>query len=66
MTAKHYLGFTGFAERVGMKPGALGNYTLPEPDVYIGSIRGWRPETVDAWNAARPGHGGRPRKNPKE
>ncbi len=62
MTAKHYLGWTGFAERVGMKPGALGKYQLPEPDVYVGSIRRWSEQTIDKWNAARPGHGGRPRK----
>ena len=45
-------------------PSATG-YHLPEPDALIGSTRGWLPETIDAWNAARPGRGsggGRPRK----
>ena len=32
------------------------------PDVLVGSIRGWSEQTIDEWNAARPGHGGRPRK----
>ena len=39
---------------------------LPEPDVLIGRTRGWLPETIDEWNARRPGRGvggGRPRKN---
>ncbi|KFJ02838.1 hypothetical protein [Bifidobacterium thermacidophilum] len=62
MTAKHYLGWTGFAARVGMKPGALGKYKLPEPDVVVGDIRWWSEQTIDEWNAARPGHSGRPRK----
>lgn len=38
---------------------------MPEPDAYIGRTRGWKTETIDAWNAARPGRGvggGRPRK----
>lgn len=67
--AEHYLGFNQFAERIGVKPGALGNYRIPEPDAYIGRTRGWLPETIDRWNASRPGRGvggGRPRKNKKE
>ena len=39
---------------------------LPEPDAYIGRTRGWKTETIDAWNAARPGRGvggGRPRRD---
>ena len=41
-------------------------YDLPEPDVRIGRTRGWLPETIDRWNARRPGRGvggGRPRKH---
>ncbi|MGX1773524.1 hypothetical protein ACWIGW_15535 [Nocardia brasiliensis] len=62
------------AERLGVQQGALSNYKLPEPDAIIGPLnadgtvprgttRGWLPETIDEWNARRPGHGGRPRKS---
>lgn len=53
-------------ERIDAETGALGNYKLPEPDAYIGRTRGWKTETIDAWNAARPGRGvggGRTRKH---
>ena len=56
-----YLGVKQVAERLGVTPGGLLNLRLPEPDVRIGRTRGWSEETIDAWNAARPGHGGRPR-----
>lgn len=64
-----YLSFTQLAERIGVKTGALGHYRLPDPDAPIGRTRGWLPETIDAWNAARPGRGvggGRPRKRTSE
>lgn len=60
-----YLSRTEFAERIGVTRGALSRYNLPEPDALIGDIRGWLPETLDAWHAARPGPGNRtPRKAP--
>ena len=38
---------------------------LPAPDVLVGlgdkAARGWTAATIDAWLAARPGKGGRPR-----
>lgn len=52
-----YLSRTELAERIGVKPDTLSRYKLPEPDAMIGSTRGWTVETVDAWNAARPGKG---------
>ncbi|EYT61537.1 hypothetical protein [Microbacterium sp. UCD-TDU] len=52
-----YLSRAEFAERIGVKPATMGRYKLPEPDAMIGDIRGWTVETVDAWNAARPGRG---------
>ncbi|PJM72866.1 hypothetical protein CS006_06300 [Bifidobacterium primatium] len=67
MTA-HYLGIKEIGERLGIKNPSSTGYKLPEPDVMIGRTRGWLPETIDAWNAARPGRGvggGRPRKKPK-
>lgn len=45
------------AEVIGVTPGALSRYNLPEPDAFIGETRGWRRDTIDAWNAARPGRG---------
>lgn len=62
---ERYLGVKQVAERLGITPGGLLNLKLPEPDAYIGRTRGWKTETIDAWNAARPGRGvggGRPRK----
>lgn len=58
-----YLGVKQVAERLGVANAAV--YDLPEPDVRIGRTRGWCPETIDRWNAQRPGRGvggGRPRK----
>ncbi|MBW3082804.1 helix-turn-helix transcriptional regulator [Bifidobacterium phasiani] len=66
MTTKHYLSVTEVAERLGISTGAVSAYKLPEPDATIGRTRGWLPETIDRWNAARPGRGvggGRPRKH---
>lgn len=64
MTAE-YLGVKQVAERLGITQGALLSLSLPEPDALTGRTRGWLPETIDEWNAARPGRGvggGRPRK----
>ena len=57
--AERYLSATEVAERIGVTRGALGRYRLPEPDAWIGTTRGWRAETIDAWHAARPGRGNR-------
>ncbi len=65
-----YLSRQQLAERIGVAPGALSRYKLPEPDVVVGpvnddgtiprgSVRGWLAETVDEWNANRPGRGAR-------
>jgi len=48
----------------------MGRYKLPEPDVIVGpinedgtiprgTVRGWTAETIDQWNATRPGRGAR-------
>ena len=50
-----YLSRPEVAERIGVKPDTLNRYRLPEPDAQIGArLVGWLPETIDAWNAARP------------
>jgi hypothetical protein len=54
-----YLSRAELAERIGVKPDTLGRYQLPEPDALIGTVRGWLPKTIDAWNANRPGRGWR-------
>ncbi|QDF18794.1 hypothetical protein SEA_SCENTAE_75 [Gordonia phage SCentae] len=50
-----------FAARIGVRPDTLSRYELPAPDAQIGkgprASKGWMPETIDAWNAARPGKG---------
>ncbi|MDU3736509.1 MAG: hypothetical protein E6586_08790 [Bifidobacterium scardovii] len=63
---RHYLSLTEVAEKLGITKGALAQYKLPEADVTVGRARGWLPETIDKWNAQRPGRGvggGRPRKH---
>lgn len=52
-----YLSLSEFADKVGVKRDTLKDYKLPTPDAMIGRARGWLPETIDAWNAARPGRG---------
>ena len=60
----------GVAERLGLGYATVRRYrsqdaTFPEPDATLGQSPGWLPETIDAWQAARPGRGaggGRPRK----
>jgi len=62
-----YLSLKQVGERLGVKNAAA--YRLPEPDAMIGTTRGWLPETIDRWNAARPGRGvggGRPRKEERK
>lgn len=54
---RKYLSTTEVAARIGVKRATLGRYKLPEPDARIGDVRGWTVETIDAWNAARPGVG---------
>ena len=62
-----YLGTSGLAERTGLALGTVQRYShegrLPAPDVVIGqgprAVRGWLPQTVDAWAASRPGRGHR-------
>lgn len=55
----HYLSMAEVADRIGVKPGTLSRYRLPEPDAVIAGRRGWLPDTIDQWNANRPGRGAR-------
>ena len=60
---KRYLSRSEFAARIGVKTPTLCRYKLPEPDVMIGPdarpTYGWTAETIDKWNASRPGRGNR-------
>lgn len=49
-----YLSRAEFAQRIGLAPSTLSRYRLPEADCIVGTVRGWLPETVDSWEAARP------------
>jgi len=62
---QHYLSRAQFGERIGVKPASLGRYKLPEPDAMIGDVRGWLPDTIDTWHAARPGKGAGAGRKPK-
>lgn len=55
----HYLSMAEVAERIGVQPATLSRYRLPEADAVIGGRRGWLPDTIDEWNANRPGRGAR-------
>lgn len=55
-------------DHLGLALGSLSKIRLPEPDVTVGpvnpdgsiprgTVRGWTVETIDRWNAGRPGQG---------
>ena len=62
-----YLGAAEFAARAGLATSTICSYMrkglTPPADVVIstpaGPLRGWSPETIDAWLASRPGRGAR-------
>lgn len=55
------LNLTEVAERRGVTYGRVvsdrSNGAMPEPDLTVGRTPLWLPETIDAWEAKRPGHG---------
>ena len=60
MTEK-YLSVKEVAERTGTTRGNIYKLLASHPleaDVMIGDVRGWKPETVDAWRASIPEQGG--------
>ncbi|HQV17789.1 XRE family transcriptional regulator [Gordonia sp. (in: high G+C Gram-positive bacteria)] len=59
MAPSRYLSASEVAERLGIDRSAISRYKMPEPDALIGKTRGWLPETIDEWNANRPGPGNR-------
>ncbi len=63
MTPLRYLSRGEIADRLGLSVGTITAYDrrgyMPEPDATIGRVYGWLPETIDAWQADRPGRGAR-------
>ncbi|MCV7205326.1 hypothetical protein H7J71_25305 [Mycolicibacterium peregrinum] len=68
--ARRYLNVAQVEEHLGLRRGALSKIKMPEPDVIVGPVdddgkiprgtaRGWTVETIDEWNASRPGQGAR-------
>ncbi|MCV7208759.1 XRE family transcriptional regulator [Mycolicibacterium canariasense] len=48
------LGVNEVAERTGLSPNTVKSYAnipgrMPQPDVMIGRVKGWFPETIDRW-----------------
>lgn len=64
---REYLGAADFAARAGLATVTIRSYMrkglTPPADVIITTpsvpLRGWSPETIDAWLASRPGQGAR-------
>ncbi len=56
-----YLSLQGVADRLGVSRNTVAKLRLPEPDVRVGTgrnaPRGWSEQTIDRWNAKRPGPG---------
>ena len=70
----NYLTVNGIARRFGLSPHTIKSYitreTFPAPDASIGAGKaikyGWLPQTVDNWQANRPGKAGRPKGSLKQ
>jgi hypothetical protein len=48
-----YLSRAEVAQRIGVKPDSLSRLDLPEPEVIVGTVRGWSAKRIDAWDARR-------------
>lgn len=54
----YYLSRADVARRIGLKSvRSLTGVKLPPHDVEVGDHKGWRTDTIDAWQATRPGRG---------
>ncbi len=58
-----YLTADELAERLGIKRGSVHRYRvrgdLPEPDEHVGRTPLWKIDSIEAWEASRPGRGWR-------
>nr|DAZ27829.1 MAG TPA: Pyocin activator protein PrtN [Caudoviricetes sp.] len=67
--AKKYFSSAGAARHLGLSPSTVATYRargiFPPPNVIIGEgkaqVFGWSQETLDHWQATRPGKPGRPK-----
>lgn len=55
---KRYLSTSEVAERTGLTRNTVKSYSqipgrLPTPDAIVGRVKGWLPETIDAWMARK-------------
>lgn len=72
--AKKYLSSAGAASHLGLSPSTVATYRargiFPPPNVIIGEgkaqVFGWSKETLDIWQANRPGKAGRPKGSIKQ
>ncbi|MFQ8869950.1 MAG: helix-turn-helix transcriptional regulator [Varibaculum timonense] len=70
----NYLTVNGIARRFGLSSHTIKSYIelgrFPAPDAAIGAGKaikyGWLPQTVDNWQASRPGKPGRPKGSIKQ
>lgn len=51
---RRYLSISEVAERTGLTRNTAKSYSqvpgrLPPPDAMVGRVKGWLPETIDAW-----------------
>lgn len=58
-SVQKFLSVTEVADKTGLSLNTVKVYSrvpgrLPEPDAMIGRVRGWLPETIDAWMTRRP------------
>ncbi len=58
MLMDRFLSIAEVARRTGLSLNTVKVYSqipgrMPEPDVLIGRVKGWLPETIDAWIAER-------------
>jgi len=57
-SVQKYLSVTEVADKAGLSRNTVKSYSqipgrLPEPDAMVGRVKGWLPETIDAWMARR-------------
>ena len=54
-----FLSVTDVAERTGLSLNSVKAYSqdtprlMPDPDVMVGRVKGWKPATIDAWHNAK-------------
>lgn len=57
-SVRRYLSVSEVADKARLSRNTVKSYSqipgrLPEPDALVGRVKGWLPETIDAWMAGR-------------